>query len=246
MARLFNYRYICVWIFLFAAIGFCGKRGLRTRLEETGLPSDGELPPPAAIASGPARGGLRQRQGPSDPDPGAVGAEGDKQKPKGPLNDYLKQEWVRGKLKTRQVQEIALASMQQGTPGMETLAQMGAWGKHPGNFFRAMKNVLDWPSGVAPLSFIELPTTKGPKTPHPVLWPHLWFNELYNNNRQEFLARLRGPAGAALQFWRNTRDGPFVANHPNLPEDLWPKIIPLGMHGDGGSFSKQDSVYVIS
>ena len=38
----------------------------------------------------------------------------------------------------------------------------------------------------------------------------------------------------------------FVREHPNLPRRTWAQTIPIGFHGDGGAFSKQDSVYVMS
>ena len=55
--------------------------------------------------------------------------------------------------------------MQQGAPGMERMAAMGGSGKHPQNLYRAMKHLLGWPKGAAPVSFIEIPTVRGAKTP---------------------------------------------------------------------------------
>ena len=85
--------------------------------------------------------------------------------PKGPLNEFLRKEWARGKLTTPQIQQIALKAMQQGAPGMERMAAMGGSGKHPQNLYRAMKHLLGWPKGAAPVSFIEIPTVRGAKTP---------------------------------------------------------------------------------
>jgi len=109
-----------------------------------------------------------------------------------------------------------------------------------------MKSILGWPSGTAALKFIEIPTTKGTLTPHPVLWPHEFFSELYAHRRPDFDKKIRGPATAALQFWRQMRGSSFVDNHPDLPELLWDRIIPIGLHGDGGQFTKQDSIYVLT
>jgi hypothetical protein len=109
-----------------------------------------------------------------------------------------------------------------------------------------MEHILGWPAGVAPIDFIEIATTKGPNTPHPIFWPHKMFQEMYAGRRDDFDRKLLGPAGGALSFWRSMRDSPYVRNHPNLPEQHWRKTIPLGMHGDGGKFSKQDGVYVFS
>ena len=55
-----------------------------------------------------------------------------------------------------------------------------------------------------------------------------------------------GLRGAALSFWRGMRGHPYVREHPGLPEAHWGSTIPIGLHGDGGAFTRQDSVYVIS
>ena len=57
---------------------------------------------------------------------------------------------------------------------------------------------------------------------------------------------MAGPANACQEFWHAMKDNIFVRQHPALPAARWPMTIPLGMHGDGGAFSKQDSLYIIS
>ena len=37
-----------------------------------------------------------------------------------------------------------------------------------------------------------------------------------------------------------------VMQHPNLPRRSWARTIPLGMHGDGGMFSQEDSLYTFT
>jgi hypothetical protein len=227
-----------------------GKRGtMKRRLAET----DGSGGDEGAASSsgpvgagGPRRGGIRMRMGPDPDDPDEDADPPKSALPKGPLNYYLRDQWTRGELKTRQVQEIAMKAIDQKAENMEQFASIGNWGKNPKNFFRAMKHIVGWPSGTAQLKFIEIPTVKGPNTPHPVLWPHEWFKNMYRDRRELFVKRVRGPAGATRQFWEGMRGSAFLENHPVLTEAMWPRAIPIGMHGDGGSFSKQDSVYVFS
>jgi hypothetical protein len=69
---------------------------------------------------------------------------------------------------------------------------------------------------------------------------------MYEHRRPEFLRKLRGNVGATANFWRHMQGSQFLDNHPVLTESLFGKTIPLGMHGDGGSFTKQDSVYAFS
>ena len=57
---------------------------------------------------------------------------------------------------------------------------------------------------------------------------------------------MTGPANAALQFWQSMAETAFMRLHPDLPKGKWATTVPLGMHGDGASFSKHDYVYVFS
>ena len=61
-----------------------------------------------------------------------------------------------------------------------------------------------------------------------------------------FGKRLHGSENAPLQFWKSMRGNPYLDNHPSSPESAWAKTIPIGIHGDGGSFNKQDNIYVLS
>ena len=69
---------------------------------------------------------------------------------------------------------------------------------------------------------------------------------LYESNRTIFDQSIKGPDGATLAFWESMRDTPFVANHRTLKREDWDKAIPVGLHGDAGSFSKQESVYLFT
>ena len=53
-----------------------------------------------------------------------------------------------------------------------------------------------------------------------------------------------GPPGSTRQYWEHIKDTEFFKQHPLL-HDL-DHTIPIGMHGDGGAYSKQDSVLAIS
>ena len=57
---------------------------------------------------------------------------------------------------------------------------------------------------------------------------------------------IRGPADAAKVFWDTLADTSMVKDHPALPQRRRPRIIPLGLHGDAGAFTKQDSLLVLS
>ena len=58
---------------------------------------------------------------------------------------------------------------------------------------------------------------------------------------------VRGMTGAVKEYWDNIRNTDFFKSHPGLneEEDLH-RTIPIGMHGDGGSFSNHDSLFVLT
>ena len=60
------------------------------------------------------------------------------------------------------------------------------------------------------------------------------------------MSSVRGPEGLAGEFWKAMADTSIVENHNHLNPKYIEKTIPIGLHGDGGSFSKQDSLMVIS
>ena len=158
----------------------------------------------------------------------------------------LKRDWAKGKLSAKDIQEHALTAMQSGARGVEQMAKMGNWGDNPRNMARALVHALGMPAGSPQFDWFEIPLKSGPKSPHPFLLPHEFFKSLYATDRKHFIRAIRGPQGAALQFWQQLRDTPFLMKHPDLSERYWSSTIPLGIHGDGGSFSKPDQLYVIT
>ena len=92
-----------------------------------------------------------------------------------PFSRNLIKDWAAGRITCEQVQRYALTAEQQGANGVGELASMGAGGKHQSNIFRAMRNFLGIPAGAPGITFFEIPTTQGTRTPHPFLLPHEFF-----------------------------------------------------------------------
>lgn len=193
-----------------------------------------------------ARGGHHQRIAQETISSGSA-SSGGREPPKSHLTNNLVRRWSVGKLSAKDVQDIAMDASRDGLDTMGPLAKMGASGQHPQNLFRAMQSVLGYPNGAPEMDWFELPTTAGPRTPHPFLLPHKFLSTYYAANTQaEWRKTIAGSVGAARQFWSEIRDSPFMRNHPDMPEHLWPSTIPFGMHADGGPFSKTDSLFIIS
>ena len=144
------------------------------------------------------------------------------------------------------MQEYAHGATEQGATGLERLARMGASGEHAGNLFRDIKKMFGWPSGCAPVAWIQIPTVKRPSTPHPVMWPREFFERLFQDRHDLFQKRLIGASGSCNHFWEGMKDTEFMQRHPCLPPEIWPNTVPLGSHADGGGFNKHDSLFGLS
>ena len=77
---------------------------------------------------------------------------------------------------------------------------------------------------------------------HPFLLLHLWIAALFLVPIV-WNSAMVGPSGAAIEYWEATKDSPLVQNHPHLDPTTWDNVIPLGMHGDAGSFAHHDSLF---
>ena len=217
--------------------------GIKRRLQEQGAiegssslgsaSSSSVAPPPVPS------GGIRRRlEGHHD---AAVGKPAD-----GPLYISLKNDWAKGKINSLQVQEYAFGASAQGAAGLEGMAKLGNSGQNPQNILRALKNLLGTPEGAPEFSWCEIPMKKCAKVAHPFLMPHEFFASFRASCPDAFQRSILGPANAAFEFWRSIQHSVFVKKHPSLLRSEWHRTVPIGLHGDGGAFSKQDSLYVLS
>ena len=95
------------------------------------------------------------------------------------------------------------------------------------------------------MTWCEIPVAdKDRPEVHPFLCPHDVFGALHNEKPDRWMETIRGEDGATTEFWKSQSRDPDVRDHPGL--DVPQKTIPLGIHGDGGSFSKADSLLTIS
>ena len=194
------------------------------------------------------RGGIRQRRDAAAEATATPPTSASSSSPSSsalPLNNELKRDWALGKLSSAQVQKYAWSAMEQGAIGLKRLSAIGNSGRNPQNLLRALMHVFGHPRGAPPFGWIEIPTVHGTRTPHPFLYPHLLFKHLYAENRAAWETAVRGAEGGSAEFWSSLQDSEYVRRHPT-PERIGPATIPLGFHGDGGAYSKHDSIYVFS
>eukprot|EP00959_Pyramimonas_sp_CCMP1952_P257952 5390722-Pyramimonas_sp.AAC.1 len=103
-----------------------------------------------------------------------------------------------------------------------------------------MQSVLGYPAGSCEIDWIEVPAKSGRRTPHPFLLPHKFFAAYHSDCRSSWRDVMAGPIGACRQFWESVEDTLFMERHPDLAPETWACTVPIGIHGDGGAFSKED------
>ena len=80
----------------------------------------------------------------------------------------------------------------------------------------------------------------------PFLLPHKWFVAMHVHTPEQFASAVTGPPGACDAFWKCMAGTPFFQQHPALSPDALPMTIPVGLYGDGGAFSHQDPLLVLT
>ena len=151
----------------------------------------------------------------------------------------LKQNWGKGTLSSPLVDEILKAAATSGAKDLPSLA------KNPQHLQSSLMSKIGKPEGCPDIEWVELPFRNG-KCMHPILLPHDWFSSLYHSTRAAWDTRVRGPGRSPYRYWQNMEQTNFVRDHPVLTKEMWGRSIPLGLHGDAGAFSSNDSLYVFT
>ena len=215
------------------------KRRLKEAQEQQEQSTDIPANPSGSSSSTQAptqRGGIRRRIMESSEQHETLGID-----PELPLLDSLKKHWSMGQISSARVLEYARGATAQGARGMDRMASIGSH-----NAFRALKSVFGIPKGAPELAWLEIPTSRGARTSHPFMMPHEFFASYFENRFDDWVATMSGPAGACLEFWQGMKDSSFLRHHPTLRSSHFQHTIPIGMHGDAGAFSHQDSLYSFS
>ena len=212
------------------------KGSLRKRLAASTDPPAGEYGTGSAssVSAGEEsglRGGIRRR---------LAATTVEEEHVETPLTDRLKKHWGKGTLSSNLVADIVDGAKTQGATNLPTLASSN----HPQNLQRSLMAHFGKAKGSPDFWWHPVPSKKG-RVMHPFLLPHLWIAALFLVPLV-WNSAMVGPSGAASEYWEATKDSPFVQNHPHLDPTTWDNVIPLGMHGDAGSFAHHDSLFVFS
>ena len=217
------------------------KGGIKRRLGLEPEAAPDHAPPPPEALNPAERRSIRQRVGqPSASSSGPPQHQPDNE----PLTDKLKEEWGKGVLSSKRVQEFAQAAQGQGARGLEAIAAAGTSGRTPQHIQQTLMRIFGKPTGCPDFTWAEIPFAKKGRAVHPFLLPHSWLASLHDNNQNKFEKTVTGPEGACSAFWTMMAGTDFARDLPILgPLD---RTLPIGLHGDGGAYSKQDSVLVLT
>ena len=82
---------------------------------------------------------------------------------------------------------------------------------------------------------------------HPIMMPHDWLQSLHAHRPDLFRDSVLGTEeNGRLNFWESMKDTDIVTKHPHLERKDWSRTVPLGLHGDGGSYFKHESMFVFT
>ena len=153
----------------------------------------------------------------------------------------MKRKFSDGTLSATEIEEIFRGAAAQGAEDVPTLSSAN----HPQNLQRSLFSAFGLPTGAPEIDFRYIPTASG-NVAHPFMLPHRFFKSLYHERKSFWNRAVRGPIGVAAQFWAKMNDHPFVREHPYLEGVDRSKLLGLGLHGDAGSYSHNNSLYVFT
>lgn len=154
------------------------------------------------------------------------------------------------------VQTLASAAVRDGCSqeSLVALASLGAWGEHPGNASRDLHrhlgtNSLQLASAIQTCTIPLLDSKKNPQLSSGechILLPHLTLWALAKNYGDQFASLMATEQMPG--FWRAVLpNDPRLQNNPMTHVPQWQdKFIALWMHGDGVSYSTDNSLLTFS
>ena len=167
-----------------------------------------------------------------------------------PLYATLRKRWASASLPSNQVQEYADAAQSSGASGVGSLQKIGAGGKHKQNAMRDIMRVLGRPRGSPEFYKVAIPVSDGEGghtiVEHPFILPHQLFGSVFHERPDDFIRCIQGDNRERAQFWEQIQTLPLVKEHPIVSQSSLEHTIPIGIHGDAGKFSHQDSLFVLT
>jgi len=164
------------------------------------------------------------------------------------LLQLLKRDWAKGALPSWKIQEYAHAAATGGITNLNSLGGIAAKGKWASNAQRDLMKAWGKPLGAPNFSWRTIPVKdKGgvAKTiEQPFVLPHELFAKIFAERPEMFQQSLLGDEEDRQSLWSHLQ--PTVLEHPHLSKSGTSKCIPIGMHGDGGAFNKEDNLIALT
>jgi len=126
---------------------------------------------------------------------------------------------------------------------MSSIAAAANAGSNRGGIFQALVRAFGLPEGTPDVCWADIPIEGHEKPqPHPFILPHLPFREIFKKRPEIWKKEMLGED--AEDFWRHNSE--TIRLHGSLDKRKLRHTILVGVHGDAGAFSKQESVLTIS
>ena len=162
-----------------------------------------------------------------------------------PLMQSLIRDWSKGKLASDKFVEY-VAKAQIG--GFDVSKKLSATNLK--NAARDLIRFLGAPRGAPQFAHHQIHLRIGDRDPklqdHVFLRPSDFFRTMYHENRLHWEEHIAGTDSQRREVWHELMKNRVISGHPKLQGCDLSKVIPIGIHGDAGSFNKQESIFVFT
>ena len=140
---------------------------------------------------------------------------------------------------------MADAAQRQGATTITTLASAGSSGKHSGNILRSLASNFCGPAGSPSIQWDKMASVND-EIDHPFILLHLFFDTAWTAGllKRAFFSDY----DTCADFWNSAEDRQHLRQHlchrghsAGTPSEM----VLVVLHGDGGQFSHQNSLYVV-
>ena len=146
-----------------------------------------------------------------------------------PLVESLKRDWAQETINAGQIEEHAEGARTQGAFGLDSLADASTTRQYLSNVHQTMMRLYGCPKGAPEIDWVA---SRTPSSGRPLFCKH----------RLCWEQHLRGSIGSALEYRKHVQNLDF---YPKLWRATRRRTTSIGLHGDAGSSSHQDSLLIL-
>ena len=157
-----------------------------------------------------------------------------------PLMKVMLRGWANGGMPSNRFLEYTNAADTQGAAGLASLTN------HANNRMAArdLRRAVGWPQEAPMFDWLSIPVDdQDEPLEFPIMLPHRFPLRMRSETwRKHFV----GSGQELKELWGVMMKQPMFPQNHSLAGCNLKQTVPLGLHGDGGPFSKQDSLFAIT